>query len=128
MLTANTTMLEPASGRPNFSSARALARSRPKRTGLKTKKRSTDAAAPLSRPIARLIAPKPCTANTIETAAPSQLFTWSAIILRSWRNCRCSMAAGAAARPSAMTFSDSTRTTEVALGAPIAQAKTGAPA
>ena len=40
-------MLDPASGRPNFSRARAFARSKPNRTGQKNRNSTTDAAAPL---------------------------------------------------------------------------------
>ena len=115
---------DPASGRPNLSSARALARSKPRRKGCGENHRSgTRAAAqPASRPIARLIAPKPDSARTTVTAVPSQILTWSTIILRSWRKFRVSSPIGVATMPSTITTMQSTLTTLVAAGSPIAEA------
>ena len=100
-MAAKTTMLEPASGRPKRSSARARARSNPGRTapGSKAMKSTAPAAAPASCPIARLIAPSPARAQAIEVSALTQVVTWSATILWPCRNLRCSMPTGVATRP-----------------------------
>ena len=45
------------------------------------------------------------------TPVNNQLCTWSAIILRSWRKCRCSIAAGTAATQLIRMLADSTRMT-----------------
>ena len=94
-------MLDPASGRPKRSSARARPGSNPNRSacGAKAMNSTAPTMEPASWPIARLIAPVPASARPTEVSALVQLASWSAIILRSCRNVRCSMATGAAASP-----------------------------
>jgi hypothetical protein len=82
---------------------------------------------PASWPMARLIAPTPDRARATDVSALVQLATWSAIILRSCRKVRCSIATGAAANPLTTTLSPRTRTTGAAAGAPIAAENAGAP-
>ena len=119
-------MLEPASGRPNRSSLRAIERSKPKRTGSKTRKRTAPATAPATRPTPRLMAPMPPSAQPIETTAEPQLITWSTSSRRPARNSRWSSAADVATTPLSTTLKASTRTTSVASGAPMAEQKSGA--
>ena len=125
-LTAKTTMLEPASGRPKRSSLRAISRSKPKRTGSAWMNSTAPTSAAATRPTARLIAPMPASAQEIETNAPSQPTTWSINIRRPARNSRCSNAADAAMMPSRTTLAARTWTTAVASGAPMAEQKKGA--
>ncbi len=129
LVTANATTVDPASGVPYRSSARALLRSKPNRSGSgeNAMYKTAAAAAPVIRPTARLIAPIPPQARPTDTRAPSHPLTWSAIILRSWRKFRSSSPTGVQTSPSSTMLSARTRMTSEAAGAPMAAAYLGAP-
>ncbi len=69
----------------------------------------------------------PATAQPMDTSAPTQVVTWSATSLRSWRKLRCRIATGTAISPLTSTERHSSRTTGVASGWPISWLKAGAP-
>ena len=103
---ANTTMLDPASGRPNVSSLRAVSRSNPNRmpSGAKLMNSTAPMALPASDPTARLIAPMPASAQTMDVTGLTIAVVRSATVRLSCRKSRCSRATGTATRPLMMTL------------------------
>ena len=89
--------------------------------------RTAATAAPASRPIARLIAPKCSSGQPNRRAGADPVVGLSAIIFLSCRKYLCIRATGVETSPSNMTLIESTRITSVAAGAPIALANAGAP-